>query len=79
MGLPLSRYSKFLRRVFQDEHSVIDPDEVWGIMSHFGNERIVDEIDEICTRVGDPWDAAHEIAETYKLYFKWNPALVPEP
>jgi hypothetical protein len=48
-------------------------------MNHFGNERFVDEVDEICTRVVDPWDAAHEIAERYKLYFEWNPAMIPEP
>jgi hypothetical protein len=48
-------------------------------MNHFGNERFVDEVDEICTRVVDPWAAAHEIAERYKLYFKWNPARIPEP
>ena len=41
------------------------PDVELSISYHFGSPELVDEIDAVCRKNPDPWDAAREIAATY--------------
>jgi hypothetical protein len=70
---------RFLRRLQRNGWATFDPEEAWSIMMHFGNERLVDQVNSICLEHTDPLEAARAIAAKYKLYYKWNPAEVPEP
>jgi hypothetical protein len=45
--------------------SWLSPETEWGLVTHFGSPKIVDEMHRICLLHYEPWDAAHEIAKRF--------------
>jgi len=75
---PGSAGRRYLQYLTRHGISNIDPQLVRLIMNHYGNERLVDEIDVMCKETHDPWEVARRVSDRYKLYLKWNPAVVPK-
>jgi len=60
------------RRRLADEivHSMgrdVSNEEFQLILSHYGNDRMVREMDRLCRESADPWEAAHRIAAEFRL------------
>ncbi len=70
---------RYLREVEQRLQGRFDPDVWYQIAVHYGSGELVDGVNTVYRKHDDPWPAAHEIADTYKLYYKYRPAEIPEP
>lgn len=74
---PDSARRLYLTYLSREGMEAFHPVDVRLIQSHYGNERLVDEINEICVQFEDPFAAVQEISRKYKLFFKYNPAEIP--
>jgi hypothetical protein len=64
-----SYYQRFDRALASFGPNAVDPDFEVAVTIHFGSPERVDEMDGICRKCSDPWDAAREIS---KRYLTWN-------
>lgn len=76
---PDSAKRRYLQEVQQRLRGRFDPEIWYQIAVHYGSGELVDGVNAVYRKHDDPWPAAHEIADTYKLYYKYRPAEIPEP